>query len=73
MKSELATVAGVASSIIAERSPKMPPSWSPAMGLRRIYCLYDEDAIDGADAKGGSRSASTPFLLCRSTMPCGRS
>lgn len=52
VKSELMTVAGVASSIIAEQSPKDAAIVVTCDGPRtRIYCLYDEDAIDGADAK----------------------
>ena len=51
-RTELVSVAGVASSIIAERAPKDAAIVVTCDGPRtRVYCLYDEDAIDGADAK----------------------
>lgn len=51
-KKELLSVIGVASSIIAERAPKDAAIVVTCDGPRtRIYCLYDEDAIDGSDAK----------------------
>lgn len=54
-RTELMSVAGVASSIIAERAPKAAAIVATCDGPRtRIYCLYDDDAIDGADAKEDS-------------------
>jgi hypothetical protein len=51
-KAELQSVAGVAGSIIAERAPKDAAIVVTSDGPRtRVYCLYDEDAIDGSDAK----------------------
>lgn len=51
-RTELIAVAGIASSIIAERAPKDAAIVVTCEGPRtRIYCLYDEDAIDGSDAK----------------------
>lgn len=51
-KKELLSVIGVASSIIATRAPKDAAIVATCDGPRtRIYCLYDEDAIDGSDAK----------------------
>lgn len=51
-KTELLSVAGIASSIIAERAPKDAAIVVACDGPRtRIYCLYDEDAIDGSDVK----------------------
>lgn len=51
-KAELQSVAGVAGSIIAERAPKDAAIVVTCDGPRtRVYCLYDEDAIDGSDAK----------------------
>lgn len=51
-RTELMSVAGVASSIIAERAPKDAAIVATSDGPRtRIYCLYDDDAIEGADAK----------------------
>ncbi len=51
-RTELIAVAGIASSIIAERAPKDAAIVVTCEGPRtRIYCLYDEDAIDGSEAK----------------------
>lgn len=50
-RKELRAVAGIASSIIADQAPKTAPIIATCDGPRtRIYCLYDEDALDGADA-----------------------
>ena len=50
-RSELDAVSGIAASIIAERTPEEAPIVVTCDGPRtRIYCLYDEDAIDGSDA-----------------------
>jgi len=50
-RKELRAVAGIASSIIADQAPKNSPIVSTCDGPRaRIYCLYGEDALDGADA-----------------------
>lgn len=49
---ELLSVSGVASSILTEMAPKDAAIVVECNGPRtRIYCLYDEDAIDGSDAK----------------------
>lgn len=54
-RTELMSVAGVASAIIAERAPQAAAIVATCDGPRtRIYCLYDDDAIDGADAKEDS-------------------
>ena len=48
---ELQSVAGIAASIISERTPKGSPIVVTCDGPRtRIYCTYDDDAIDGTDA-----------------------
>ncbi len=48
---ELRAVAGVASSLIADQAPKDAPIVATCDGPRtRIYCTYDEDAVDGSDA-----------------------
>ena len=55
VRNELMSVAGVASSVVAERTPKDAPIVATCDGPRtRIYCLYDDDAIEGADAKEDS-------------------
>ena len=48
---ELRAVAGIAASLIADQAPKAAPIVVTCDGPRtRIYCLYDDDAIDGSDA-----------------------
>ena len=50
-RTELLAVAGVAASVIADRAPGDVPIVVTCDGPRtRIYCLYDDDAIDGSDA-----------------------
>jgi hypothetical protein len=50
-RTELMAVAGVASSIISDAAPEQAPIIVTCDGPRtRIYCLYDDDAIDGSDA-----------------------
>lgn len=50
-RTELLSVAGIAASVIAERGPKDSAIIVTSDGPRtRIYCLYDEDAVDGAHA-----------------------
>lgn len=49
---ELLSVTGIASSIVAEQSPRESAIVVTSDGPRtRVYCLYDEDALDGSDAK----------------------
>jgi hypothetical protein len=51
-REELMSIAGVAASIIADQAPKDAAIVVTCDGPRtRIYCLYDDDAIDDADAK----------------------
>lgn len=48
---ELMAVAGIAASIIADQVPRDAAIVVTCDGPRtRIYCLYDDDAIDGSDA-----------------------
>ena len=50
-RAELLSVAGVAASIIADHAPSDAAIVVTCDGPRtRIYCLYDEDAIDGSGA-----------------------
>ena len=50
-RDELLSIAGIASSILTEMAPKDAAIVVECKGPRtRIYCLYDEDAIDGSDA-----------------------
>lgn len=48
-RTELEAVAGIASSLIADQSPKDAPITAVCEGPRtRIYCVYGQDAIDGS-------------------------
>ena len=50
-RTELLAVAGVAASVIADQAPKDAAIVVTCNGPRtRIYCIYDDDAIDGSDA-----------------------
>lgn len=50
-RTELLAVAGVVSSIIADQAPKNTAITVICDGPRtRIYCIYDDDAIEGSDA-----------------------
>jgi hypothetical protein len=50
-RSELLAVVGIASSIITDQAPRDAPIVVTCDGPRtRIYCLYDEDALEGSDA-----------------------
>lgn len=54
-KKILIAVAGVAASCIADQAPRSAPIVVTCDGPRtRIYCLYDDDALDGADAQEGA-------------------
>lgn len=50
-RDELIAAKGVAASIIADKSPQGAPIIVTCDGPRtRIYCLYDDDAVEGTDA-----------------------
>jgi hypothetical protein len=49
-RDDLLAVAGIAASIIADRTPQDAPIVVTCDGPRtRLYCLYDDDAIEGSD------------------------
>jgi hypothetical protein len=50
-RDELLSVSGEASSVISDQAPASAPIVVTADGPRtRIYCLYDDDALDGSNA-----------------------
>lgn len=50
-RTELLAIAGVAASVIADHAPSDGAIVVTSDGPRtRIYCIYDDDAIDGSDA-----------------------
>jgi hypothetical protein len=50
-RAELHAVAGIAASLITDQAPKDAPIVVTCDGPRtRIYCLYDDEAVEGSDA-----------------------
>ena len=48
---ELLAIAGISASLIADQTPKDSAIVITCEGPRtRIYCLYDDDAVEGSDA-----------------------
>ena len=70
-RTELLSVGGVAASVIAEQSPKGAPIVVTCDGPRtRIYCLYDDDAIDGSDANEDELGFDPLKGDWRLSLPC---
>ncbi len=70
-RTELLAVAGVAASVIAEQAPKDAAIVVTCDGPRtRIYCLYDDDAIDGADANEDALGFDPLKGDWRVSLPC---
>jgi hypothetical protein len=54
-RDELLAVKGVVASVIADKAPEDAAIVVTCDGPRtRIYCVYDEDAVDGSDANEGA-------------------
>lgn len=70
-RDELLAVAGVASSIIADKAPKDAAIVVTCDGPRtRIYCLYDDDATDGSDANESGLGFDPLDGDWRISLPC---
>ncbi|WP_165187204.1 hypothetical protein [Caulobacter soli] len=70
-RDELLAVAGVASSIIADKAAKDAAIVVTCDGPRtRIYCLYDDDAIDGSDANEDALGYDPLDGDWRVSLPC---
>ena len=70
-RAELLAVAGTAASIIAEQAPKDAAIVVTCDGPRtRIYCLYDDDAIEGSDANEGTLGFDPLKGNWRVSLPC---
>ena len=70
-RQELLAVGGVAASVIADQAPKDAAIVITSDGPRtRIYCLYDDDAIDGADANEDSLGFDPLKGNWRVSLPC---
>lgn len=72
-RTELLAVAGVASSIITDQFPKNAPIVVTCSGPRtRVYCTYDEDAIDGTNASEESFGFDPLAGEWMLSFPCGK-
>lgn len=68
---DLRAVTGIASSLITDQSPKTAPIIVTCDGPRtRIYCLYDEDALDESDANEASLGYDPIEGDWRISLPC---
>jgi hypothetical protein len=68
---ELLAVAGIASSIIADQAPRDAAMVVTCDGPRtRIYCLYDDDAIDGGSANEDAVGFDPLKGDWRISLPC---
>ena len=68
---ELAAVAGIAASIIADQGPQNAPIIATCDGPRaRIYCLYNDDAVDGSEASEDAFGFDPLNGDWRVSLPC---
>jgi hypothetical protein len=68
---ELLAVTGIAASLIADQAPKNAAIVVTCDGPRtRIYCLYDDDAIDGSDANEAGLGFDPLQGDWRVSLPC---
>lgn len=70
-RNELLAVSGVASSLLADKAPQNAPIVVTCDGPRtRIYCVYDDDAIDGSDANEDALGFDPLAGEWRVSLPC---
>ncbi len=70
-RTELLAVGGVAASVIADQAPKDAAITVTCDGPRtRIYCLYDEDAIDGSGENEAALGYDPLKGDWRLSLPC---
>lgn len=70
-RTELLAVAGVAASVIADQAPKDAAIVVTCDGPRtRIYCLYDDDSVDGSDANEDALGFDALKGDWRVSLPC---
>ena len=71
VRAEFDAVSGVAASIIAERTPADVPIVVTCDGPRTlIYCLYDNDAIDGSEANENALAFDPLSGDWQVSLPC---
>ena len=70
-RTELLAVAGVAASMIADQAPKGAAITVTCDGPRtRIYCLYDDDAVEGSDTNEEALGFDPLKGDWRVSLPC---
>lgn len=70
-RNELVAVSGIVSSTIADRVVKDAAIIVTCDGPRtRLYCIYDEDAIDGSDANEGPLGFDPLHGAWEISLPC---
>jgi len=70
-RTELIAVGGIGASIIADQAPKEAAIVVTCDGPRtRIYCLYDDNALDGSDANEGGLGFEPLKGDWRVSLPC---
>ena len=70
-RTELLAVTGVAASVIADQAPKDAAITVTCDGPRtRIYCLYDDDAIEGSGANEDALGFDPLKGDWRVSLPC---
>lgn len=70
-RKELLSVAGVAASTLADQAAKDAPIVVTCDGPRtRIYCLYDDDAVEGSDANEDALGFDPLAGDWRVSLPC---
>ncbi|KND58313.1 hypothetical protein BVER_05194 [Candidatus Burkholderia verschuerenii] len=73
-RKELRAVAGIAASLITEQAPKQAAIIATCDGPRtRIYCTYDDDALDGSDANEDALSFEPLKGDWAVSLPCPES
>ncbi|MEN2976013.1 hypothetical protein P7L78_16320 [Tistrella bauzanensis] len=70
-RTELLAVSGVAASVISDQAPKYAAITVTCDGPRtRIYCLYDDDAIEGSGANEDALGFDPLKGDWRVSLPC---
>jgi hypothetical protein len=70
-KNELLSVSGIVASVIADQGPKEAPIVVTCDGPRmRIYCVYDDDALDDAEENEGALGFDPLNGDWRVSLPC---
>ncbi len=70
-REELLAISGIACSLIADETMKKTPIVVHGSGPRvRIYCLYDEDAVSGENAREDALSFNATQGDWHMSLPC---